>query len=105
LRSTSYTRSRGIVESKEKEKKTKKVWTGSSNVLVERLYVNISLKNDESFGGTNFWSLISDHCIDYCWSYFVKIKDQLKTKVVELVEELKVKGRLVKYGRLNDIFQ
>jgi hypothetical protein len=43
-----------------------------------------------------------DDYTDYCWSYFVKNKDQLKTKVVELVEELKDKERFVKYLSLDD---
>jgi hypothetical protein len=30
-----------------------------------------------------------DDFTDYCWSYFVKSKDQFKTKIVELIEELK----------------
>jgi phosphorylcholine metabolism protein LicD len=32
----------------------------------------------------------------------VKTKDQLKTKVIELVEELKDKGIFVKFTRLDD---
>jgi hypothetical protein len=43
-----------------------------------------------------------DDCKDYCWSYFVKSKDQLKTKVFKLSEELKNKGICVKYLQLND---
>jgi hypothetical protein len=60
---------------------------GSSNFPGERLYVD--LIKDESFGGAKFWALIVDDCTDYCWSYVAKSMDQLKTKVVELVEELK----------------
>jgi hypothetical protein len=43
-----------------------------------------------------------DDYTDYCWNYFVKSKDQVKSKVVELVEELKDKGGFVKFMRLDD---
>jgi hypothetical protein len=39
---------------------------------------------------------------NYCRSYFVKSEDHLKTKVVELVKDLKDKGRFVKYVRPDD---
>jgi hypothetical protein len=41
-----------------------------------------------------FWALIVDDCTNYFWSYFVEIKDQLKTKVFESVEEEMEKGRV-----------
>jgi hypothetical protein len=72
--------------SKVKKKKTNKVWTGSSNVPGERLYLDISSIKDESFGGAKFWNLIVNDYADYFWSYFVKGTDQFKTKEVESVE-------------------
>jgi hypothetical protein len=72
--------------SKAKQKKTNKVGTKSSNVSRGIHYVDISLIKVERFGGAKFWALIVDDCTDYCWSYFVKSKDHLNTKLVELVK-------------------
>jgi hypothetical protein len=58
---------------------------------------------DESSGGTKFWVLIVDDCTDYCCSYFVKSKDKLKSKVIELFEELNDKGIFVSYVMIYDI--
>jgi hypothetical protein len=48
--------------SKAKQKNVRKIWTGSCNVPGERLYFNITLITDESFGDTKFWALIVDDC-------------------------------------------
>jgi hypothetical protein len=40
--------------SKAKQKDTNKIWNGSSNTPRESLYVNISLRKDDSFGGAKF---------------------------------------------------
>jgi hypothetical protein len=55
-----------------------------------------------TFGGAKFWAMIVDDFIDYFWSYFMKSKDQLKSKVVELVEEIKDKRSFVKYVRIDN---
>jgi hypothetical protein len=47
-----------------KEKKISKIWTGSSNIPEECLYVDISLIKDESLGGAKFWALIVNDCTD-----------------------------------------
>jgi hypothetical protein len=46
-----------------------KNWLGSSNVLGERLYIEISSIKEGSFGGAKFWALIVDECIEYCWIF------------------------------------
>jgi hypothetical protein len=74
--------------SKSKENKPNKVWTRSINVPGERLYVDILSIKDESFEGSKIWAPIVDDYTDYCWSYFVKNKYHMKTKVVKLFEEL-----------------
>jgi hypothetical protein len=55
-----------------------------------------------SFGGSNFWALIIDGFSGYCWSYFLKKKNKLKDKVVELIKELKNKNIQVKFLRVDD---
>jgi hypothetical protein len=83
-------------------KKNQKGMNWIKQLSRERLYVNIILIDDESFVRAKFWAFIVDDCTDYCWSYFVKSEDQLKTKVVELVEELNKICRFDKYIRLDD---
>jgi hypothetical protein len=56
----------------------------------------------ESFEGAKFWALNMDGCTNFYWSCFVKIKAQSKTKVIDLIEELKDKRRFVKYIRQDD---
>jgi transposase InsO family protein len=66
------------------------------------LYVDISSIKGTSFGGAKFWALIIDDFLSYCWSYFLKKKDELKDKVVELIKELKNENIQVKFLRLDD---
>jgi hypothetical protein len=53
------------------------------------LYVDISSIKGTSFGGSKFWVLIIDDFSIYCSSYFLKEKDELNDKEVELIKELK----------------
>jgi hypothetical protein len=76
--------------------------TLSRNFPGESLYINISSIKDECLGGDRFWALIVDDCTAYYWSYFLKSKDQLKIKILALVEELKDKGRFFMYIILDD---
>jgi hypothetical protein len=54
--------------SKAKQTNTKKAYTGSINVPGERIYVDIILIKNESFGGAKFWSVIMENCTDSRWS-------------------------------------
>jgi hypothetical protein len=66
------------------------------------LYVDISSIKGTRFGGAKFWALIIDDFSIYCWSYFLKKKDELNDKVVELIKELKNENIQVKFLRLDD---
>jgi hypothetical protein len=68
----------------------------------EHLNVDISSIKGASFGGSKFWALIIDDFSSYCWSYFLKKKDELKGKVVELIKELKNYNIQVRFLRLDD---
>jgi hypothetical protein len=46
--------------------------------------------------------LIIDDFSSHCWSYFLKKKDELKDKVVELIKELKNDNIQVKFLRIDD---
>jgi hypothetical protein len=79
-----------------------KDWKGGSNTPGERLYVDISSIKGKSFGGAKFWALIVDAFYGYCWSYFLKRKDELSNSVVSLIQELRNDNIFVKLLRLDD---
>jgi hypothetical protein len=83
-------------------KNINKEWKGGSLIRGERLYVDISSMKGTSFDGAKFWVLIIDDFSSYCWSYFLKKKDESKDKVVELIKELKNENIQVKFLRLDD---
>jgi hypothetical protein len=62
--------------SKARQKTINKEWKGGSSIRGERLYVDISSIKGTSFGETKFWALIIDDFSSYCWSYFLKKKDE-----------------------------
>jgi hypothetical protein len=79
-----------------------KDWKGGSNTPGERLYVDTSSIKGKSFGGTKFWALIVDDFSGYCWSYFLKRKDELSNSIVSLIQELRNDNMFVKILRLDD---
>jgi len=87
---------------KARQKNVNKDWKGGSNVPGERLYVDISSIKGKSFGRAQFWALIVDDFSGYCWSYFLKRKDELSGYVIGLIEELKKDNVHVKFLRLDD---
>jgi transposase InsO family protein len=79
-----------------------KDWKGGSNTPGERLYVDISSIKGKSFRGAKFWALIVDDFSGYCWSYFLKRKDELSNSVVSLIQELRNDNIFVRTLRLDD---
>ena len=55
-----------------------------------RLFIDVSSIKTVSFGGKKFWLLILDDCTDCCFSFFLKSKDEVSTKVREFIQEIKV---------------
>jgi hypothetical protein len=72
---------------KARQKNINKAWSGSSNILGERLYVDVSSIQERSFGGSKF----------YCWSFVLENKSDLKGKIKTLLTDLKIAGINVKY--------
>jgi hypothetical protein len=72
-----------------------KNWLGSSNSPGERLYVDISSIKERSFGEVKFWALIVDDYTDYCWSFALKNKLDLKIKIKTLLNDLKIANQNV----------
>jgi hypothetical protein len=87
---------------KPQQKNVNKNWLGSSNVPCEQLYIDISSIKERSFGGAKFWALIVDKCTDYCWSFVLKNKSDLKGRVRTLITDLKIAGLNVKFIRCDD---
>jgi hypothetical protein len=87
---------------KARQKNVNKNWLGSSNIPCQRLYIDISSIQERSFGGAKFWAVIVDKCTDYCWSFVLKNKSNLKDRVRTLITDLKIAGLNVKFIRCDD---
>ncbi len=61
----------------------------------ERLFIDISHPQSRSFGGSQYWLLIVDDATDYCFSIFLKSKDQLGSAMIGLIKELKVNQDII----------
>jgi hypothetical protein len=82
---------------KARQKNVNKQWLGSSNLPDERLYIDIRSIKESSFGGAKFWALIVDDYSDYCWSFVMKNKSDLKTRIKTLLTDLKIANQIVKF--------
>ena len=88
---------------KAKRAKISKAPQKSSTVPGGRISLDISSPKPKSIGGKHHWLLVVDECTDFCWSYFLKKKSELKDRVIELFKELKNKhGVTVKTVRLDN---
>jgi hypothetical protein len=74
-----------------------------SQVPGERVYLDISLLENESCGGSCFWSLVVDDHTDYCWSLSLKETSDLKGKFLTLFTDLKIAGLDVKFIQCYDL--
>jgi hypothetical protein len=59
--------------------------------------VDISSIQERSFIRSKFWALMVDDSTDYCWSFVLKIKPNLKGKIKTLLTDLRIAGIDVKY--------
>jgi hypothetical protein len=84
---------------KAQQKNVNNNWLGSSNLPGERLYVDISSIKEKSFGGAKFWALIVDDYTEYCWSFVMKNKSDIKARIKTLLTDLKIANRIVKFIR------
>jgi hypothetical protein len=83
-------------------KNVNKNWLGSSNLPGERLYISISSIKERSFGGAKFWALIVDDYTDYFWSFVMKNKLDIKSRINTLLTDLKIANRIVKFIKCDD---
>ena len=68
----------------------------------EKLWMDVSSIKHTSYGGAKFWFLIVDDKTDYCWSYFLKKKNELSQKLENLVMKLKSFGIEIKKIRCDN---
>jgi hypothetical protein len=86
---------------KARQKDVTKNWLGSSNFPGEKLYVCISSIKEKSSGGAKFWALIVDDYTDYCWSFVLKKKSDLR-KIKTLLNDLKISNWKVRFIRCHN---
>jgi hypothetical protein len=55
------------------------------------------LIEERSFGGAKFWALIIDDHTDYCWSFVMKNKSDIKARIKTLLADLKIANRIVQF--------
>jgi hypothetical protein len=87
---------------KARQKSVNKNWLGSSDLPGERLYVDISSIQKRSFSGGKFWALIIDDYTDYCWSFVMKNKSDIKARIKTLLTALKIANWIVKNIRCDN---
>jgi hypothetical protein len=66
---------------KARQKNINRDWKGGSVITGERLYVDFSSIKGESYGGSKFWAFVVNDYSNYCWSYFLNRKSDLKNKL------------------------
>jgi hypothetical protein len=64
--------------------------------------VKISSIKERSIGGAKFWALIVDDYTDYCWSFELKNKLDLKIKIKTLLTDFKIANWNVRFIRCDD---
>jgi hypothetical protein len=84
------------------QKNINKNWLGSSNLPGERLYFDVSSIKERIFGVAKFWALIVDDYTDYCWSFVIKNKLDIKARIKMLLTNLKIANRIVKFIRCDN---
>ena len=73
---------------KTKQKKISKITESKATKIGERLFIDISSVNIESYGGSRYWALIVDDFSNFKWCVFMKKKSMLKFKVLPIIKEL-----------------
>ena len=62
-----------------------------SNTPGERLFIDISSIQQQSYGGSKFWCLVVDDCTDMCFSFFLKQKSDQVPLLVDFFKDIRAK--------------
>jgi hypothetical protein len=89
---------------KVKQKNMSELWSRSSKVAGESLYIDIIPIKGRSFGGAQYWALIINNRTNYYWSFVLNNKSDLKGKVRTLLSNKKPKvvGINIKFIQCDD---
>ena len=88
--------------SKARQRNVPKLTEGQSEVPGERLLLDISSVKNKSYGSSKFWLLVEDDCTTKTYSFFLKTKDQLAGKVLQLLISLAKRGIKLKFIRMDN---
>ena len=87
---------------KAKQKKIAKTTESNAMKAGERLFIDISLVNIESYGGSRYWAMIVNDYSNFKWCIFLKKKSMLKHKILPIIKELNLQNHTVKRIRCNN---
>ena len=79
-----------------------KLSESKSTTKGERLYIDTSSVQVESLGGAKFWLLVVDDFTDMAWSYFLKAKIEVKSKIIQLIKDFRLNDVHVKKIRCDN---
>ena len=80
---------------KAKQKKILKITESKGTRIGERLFIDISWVNVESYGGSRYWAIVVDDFSNFKWCVFMKRKSQLKNKIIPILKELNLRNQTV----------
>jgi hypothetical protein len=83
--------------SKARLKNVEKEWKGASQIPREIHYIDISSVKNEIHCGSKIWVFIIENHTDYSWRLFLKLKADLKGKMLTLLSDLNIAGIEVIY--------
>ena len=88
------------VKGKSKQKKIAKTTESKATKTGERLYIDISSVNIESYGGSRYWTIVVDDYSNYKWYVFMTKKSDLKFKILPIIKELKSKETICRQNQM-----
>ena len=87
---------------KAKQKPTKKSTDTKSQKPGERLFIDLSWVNSTTQRVNKYWLVIVDDFTDYCWSYFLKDKNEIQVLVFDFIQKIFNKQYDVKFIRCDN---
>ena len=76
---------------KAKQRRVSKTTESKAIKVGERLFIDISLVNLESYGGSRYWAIVVDDYSNFKWCVFMKKKSMLAYKILPIIKELNLR--------------